>query len=205
MTDLNAQDVQDMKAVFGRPILVPPEFKRWMADQFALAVPSLPMSQLVGGRTIERIIDIDTTTVSVTGTGDVTIYTLALPGKTIAKNGRLKIDIGATAADATRSHTSTMSVKVDGATQVAQPALINVTTPLAMKCGVVIWNRNAYDAQVFEAVHHNVTKGIAFTSLDLSVDHTLTITVTWGASGDGSDVFTKLNAIATVFNPEPAA
>lgn len=197
------QDIKDIQDFFGRPFLVPAEFKSWMADQFALAVPSIPISQLVGGRTIERIIDINTTPVSVSGDAEQTVYTLALPGKTIAKNGRLHIDMAATIQDAAATHSAIMNVKIDGTTigSVQQRATIAAADP--MRAGVIIWNRNDYASQVVEAYQFNVIKTITFGTTDLSIDRTLTITIDW-ITGDGDDIWVKKSAVTTVYNPEPA-
>jgi hypothetical protein len=200
---MNEKDAQDINSFFGRVLLIPSEFKRWMVDQFALAVPSIPMSQLVGGRSIERIIDISTDEVSVSGDTEQTIYTLPLRGKTIAENGRLRIDLAATMQDAAASRFAAMNVKIDGVTigTITQKAFF--ATPDPIRGAVYIWNRSSYSAQVVECVLNNVFRTITFGTTDLSVDRTLTITVDW-ASGDGDDIFVKKSAIATVYNPEPA-
>lgn len=197
------QDIKDIQDFFGRPFLVPAEFKSWMADQFALAIPSIPISQLVGGRSIERIIDINTTPVTVSGDTEQTIYTLALPAKTIAQNGRLRVDLAATIQDAAAAHSAILNVKIDGVTigSITQKAAL--ATPDPMRAGVIIWNRNSYASQVVEAYQFNVIKTITFGSTDLSVDRTLTITIDW-ITGDGDDVWVKKSAVTTVYNPEPA-
>ena len=197
------KDIQDIGSFFSRVLLIPAEFKRWMADQFALAIPSIPLSQMVGGRSIERIIDIETTQVSVSGDTEQTIYTLPLRGMTIAKNGRLRIDLAVTMQDAAAAHFATMFVKINGVTigQITQQAFFATADP--MRGAVYIWNRGSYSAQVVECVLNNVIRTIAFPTTDLSVDTTLTITVDW-ASGDANDIFVKKSAVATVYNPEPA-
>lgn len=197
---MTEKDISDITSFFGRMLLIPPEFKRWMVDQFALAIPSIPLSQLVGGRSIERIIDINTDVVSVSGDTEQTIYTLPLRGKTIAENGRLKIDLAVTMQDAAAAHSATMNVKIDGVTIGTITQRASFATPDPIRAGVIIWNRGSYSSQVVETILNNVFRTIAFPAADLSVDSVLTVTVDW-ISGDADDIFVKKSAIATVYNP----
>lgn len=192
-------DIEDIKSLFGRPMLVPAEFRKWMVDQFALAIPSIPLSQLFGARVIERMIDVNTTSQTVSGGAETGIYSLLLPGKSIAQNGRLRIEIPCTLQDAAASRQGYMRVKLNGNTIVAQPIIAQFAAPTATRLGVSIWNLNSYSSQTAQSFWDFRTTAAA-AAVDLSVDATLTITFGFTA-GDADDIFVKKAVFTTIFNP----
>lgn len=196
---MNEQDIQDIRDLFGRPTLIPSVFKKWMVDQFALAIPSIPMSQLFGARAIERLIDVNTTSQTVSGGTETEIYSLLLPGKTIARNGRLRIEIPCTIQDAAATRQGYMRVKLGGNTIVSQPIVAQFASANPDRVGVSIWNLGSYAAQAAESFWGYRTTA-AFPTVDLSVDTTLTITIQF-TSGDADDIFVKKAVFATIFNP----
>jgi hypothetical protein len=67
MTEIDAQQIKEIEALFGKPVSIPGEFARWMSEQFALSVASIPITQLFGARRFERLFYVDTTAMNASG------------------------------------------------------------------------------------------------------------------------------------------
>ena len=199
---MTEDEIKSIEAVFGKVGAIPDSFVSWMVDQFALAVPSIPISQLFGARTIERIFDIETDAVTVSGGTETTIYSVAVPGKTIAQNGLLKVVMPITLEDAAAAVSATARVKLGGATVHSHPMRAFFAAASAEDFHVYLYNFGSYASQVVES-RWLYTKQASFAAVDLSVDTTLSVTFQF-SGGDANDVFVRKAAFASLYNPSPA-
>lgn len=200
---MTEDDIKSIEAVFGKVGAIPDTFVAWMTDQFALAVPSIPINQMFGARTIERLFDIKTDSLSVSGGTETEIYSVPLPGKTIAQNGLLKLKIPITLEDAAAAASATARVKLNGTTVHSQPMRAFLTTPDPEDLEVYLHNLNTYTSQVIET-RWFFRRFASFASVDLSLDATLSVTFQF-TGGDANDIFVRKGVFATLYNPSPPA
>lgn len=196
---MTEKEIREIEALFGAPARIPREFSSWMADQFALAVPSIPISQLFGARSIERLFDIQTNSITVSGATETTIYETTIPGKSVAQNGRLKVVMPITLQDAAGAASATARVKLNGTTLHTQPMRAFFPTPDPSSLDVYVWNRDKYDLQVIES-RWFYRKFWSPAAVDLSLDSTLTITAQF-TGGDANDILVRKAAFASLYNP----
>lgn len=203
---MNEEERTDIEKLFSKPLSVPPVFKRWMADQFALQVPNIPITQLFGGRAIERMLDSDNTPMQVTGGLETTVYSLPIKGKTVAMNGRVRVEMTMDAQSTDVGISLILRFKLGGTT------IHTVTIPDDSLSGTVaegaatwiFWNMNAYAAQASDVMvrQFRYVRGFQFPTVDLSQDTTLSITAQFsGGSPDANDIFNKYAVVSTVYNP----
>lgn len=196
---MDEKQIQEIEALFGKTILIPGEFARWMADQFALAVPSIPITQLFGARSIERLFDVETDAITVSGSAETTIYETTLPAKSIAENGRLRVIMPITLQDAAGTRVGNMRVKLNGSTVLTHPVRAFSASADPQDLRATIWNHDAYTRQTVEG-RWFFTRQCGFSTVDLSLDATLTITFQF-TSGDANDILVRKAAFATLYNP----
>lgn len=199
MSDPTEKDIKEIASLFGTPVAIPGEFARWMADQFALAVPSIPITQLFGARSIERLFAIETDSITVSGGTETTLFTTPIPGKSIAQNGRLKLQMPITLQDSAGTRQGLLRVKLNGSTILSHPIVAQATAADPQDLIVHVWNRDQYDSQVVES-RWLYTKQWAPATVDLAAEATLTVTYQH-TSGDANDILVRKAAFATLYNP----
>lgn len=196
---MDEKQIAEIQQLFGSTIKIPGEFARWMADQFALAVPSIPISQLFGARTVERLIDAQTSSVTITGGTETEFYSLLLAGKSIAQNGCLKIVIPFTIQDSAPNGQCVLRVKINGTTVHSHQILAFLSTPDPEQMSVYIWGHDQYARQTVQT-SWLYTKAWSPATVDLSVPFTVSVTFQ-NNGGGGSDVFIRKAAFASLYNP----
>lgn len=203
-------DPETIRRLFSHPIFFPKEFKSWMLDQMALRIPDLPVGQVLGGRSLQRQIKHDASTVTVAGTDvETTVFSCDIPAGVLAGNGRLEIDFYWTAQCWDTSNGVVVRVKLGGSEMAAfglYTAFLDATVQPGM-ARIVIQNI-ASDAQ-----KAYITGGLLETSSFYSVfdggvggggvntaeKQTLEITADWSSAGTGG--FVKKLVSVNVFNP----
>lgn len=210
MSDVTEKDIEDIESLFSRPFAVPDAFKRWAFDQFALGVPSLPVSQLVGGRAIERILYSNKESASFSGNSEQAVCEIPLTGKGLVKNGRIKVDVAFAARSPDSGIYLYLRLKL-GSTTVCQGRFAEgVLDPTDSNGHAVftLWNMDSYAAQAADvrafcgggSYGGGVALGFGFSTVDLADDTTLSVAVDFD-TGDSNDVFTRKSVIATIYNP----
>lgn len=197
---------------FSHPLFIPSSFKTWMIDHLATEIPNLPVSQVLGSGGVARGLDVSTGAVAASGAGTTTLYSLPIKGKQLAQNGFLEVELYVTAQSPDASNSADLKLMLGGQT-LATIQYQTVTldgTPAPSSILFRVHAKGSYTSQ-FTTVDVSLRDSagvqqlvpvtlIGETTVDMSVDQTLSVTVLW-AGGSSDDIITKQFVEVTIFNP----
>lgn len=204
-------DPEKIRRLFSHPLHFPSEFKTWMLDQLVLNVPDLPVGQAFQGSSLAKQLKHDASEVSATSVAETTIFSVVVPGHSLAKNGRIVVDSYWIASCGDVSNLGHIYLYFGGV-RLADCRLQTAFLDFSARNGTVRWtveNANAYGSQrVWGFSWIDITGTLAGApadgawgsgAVDTTVDQTLEIRVAWRDAG--SQAFTSKLATAQLYNP----
>lgn len=207
-TFLTPEERAQIRRLMGHPTDYPKELGPWIREYLAINPPDINIEQIKGKRGVPRYITRSAEAVAADSTTETTIYTASLSGRSVSPTGQLRVVCfwGVSCADVT--NTVTIRVKIGSST------LLTFTISTDVLDGNVrqgcleakIVNAGAFNSQLAFGTLLQVSSGtttdqnaLGSSSVDLSQDQDLTITVDWDTAGTQN--FDSSYFMVEAFNP----